>query len=127
MSAQRWKYLYIEQAESNCLSSPQILLGGNDDSLIRFVYAYCECIKTILKRALFKTQHATQIASTNILVPNKKIQEELDTKSVANLALSQEIQLNISSTPAQDAANNKELSVAGKSILVPDTTKESPV
>ena len=119
--------IILSEQNQTVVESSKLLVRGNDDSLIRFVHAYCECIKTILKRALFKTQHASHLASTNILVPNKKIQEELDTKSVANLALSQEIQLNISSTPAPDAANNKELSVAGKSILVPDTPKESPV
>ena len=68
--------------------SSKFSVCGSEDSLVRFLHAYCECINTILKKALFKTPHASQLASTNTLVPNKKIQEELDTKSVANLDLS---------------------------------------
>ena len=58
-------------------------------------------------------------------MPNRKIQEELDTKSVANLDLSGEIQLNISTTPAPDTTSDKELPDADESILAPDTPVES--
>ena len=65
--------------------SGKFVVKGNNENLVRFLHAYCDCVNTILKKALFTTPNANQFAADETITPNNDIQDLLDFKSIENL------------------------------------------
>ena len=93
---------------------------GNDENLLRFLHAYCDCINSILSEALFNLPCTSQLASANTLAPNNEIQELLDSKSLQNIELG-EITLDCSKDKQQHADGEGKENLTEDSFVVPDT------
>ena len=93
---------------------------GNDENLLRFLHAYCDCINSILSEALFNLPCTSQLASANTLAPNNEIQELLDSKSLQNIELG-EITLDCSKDKQQHADREGKENLTEDSFVFSDT------
>ena len=126
-------YIFSEQKKIDInikfgVDSPRFTVKGNDDNLVRFIHAYCDCVNSILNQALFDAPHSSQLASNQSLIPNNDLQTQLDAKSLTNLDLDEDIPIS-NQTIKESATNENEDEVfadAIDSFNIPETQEEIP-